>query len=492
MSTGLEFLPDFDASALEQSVYVGPNRRSSHLLDRLSRRLDRVCSTAVDALQIAAMLESDGISDRIAREEYGFTDVFELAEELYRRVPARPLPRLAVVQDNGARRMRREISKGLLFALPGLFYPAAFAVYGVQAGTLGLTLAAIAGWAWSQAMVNLAYRLMGRGDPRGAARLLMELAILGVVGLTGTMILASRIEGDLGGSAVTLAAGQMAYQMAAAILFMFERELWLFVALIPGVAVNLAHIMLGTDAVSPLIALAAGTGSIALTLIAAFGQALRAAFGQRGTPAILRFRDLWATVPFVVYGAACASFIAFDTLQFWIRNLEPAPPSLGVAVVPLVLSMGVLEWQLRRFRERGVECLGISKTRKGFSRRVRRTFVDALKRYTLTLVGLSLVAWLVTFALRLEGVQPMTLLTANAALGVGFFAAFILIGQNRIVTAFGALFIAALVRALELTSLSVAFLPHEFSLYYLAGCLVFMLLALVAVHSDLTTVSHYR
>jgi hypothetical protein len=60
-------------------------------MDQLSRRLDWVCTTATDPLQIAAALESDGVNDRIAREEYGFADVFELAEELYRRVPLRPL-----------------------------------------------------------------------------------------------------------------------------------------------------------------------------------------------------------------------------------------------------------------------------------------------------------------------------------------------------------------------------------------------------------------
>ena len=90
MSARTEFQPDFNAKSVDRASYAGPNRRSSSPLDRLSRRLNRVCSTAVDPYQIAAMLESDGLNDRIAREEYGFTDVFELADALYRRVPGRP------------------------------------------------------------------------------------------------------------------------------------------------------------------------------------------------------------------------------------------------------------------------------------------------------------------------------------------------------------------------------------------------------------------
>jgi hypothetical protein len=496
MSTGLEFLPDFDSSVLDQGVYVGPNRRSPHRLDRLSRRLDRVCSTAVDALQIAAILESDGFNDRIARDEYGFSDVFELAEELYRRVPARPLPTLVTPREGDLWRTGRELSKGLLFTLPGLFYPAAFAVCGVRAATLGLTLAAVAGWAWSQAMAHLTYRLLGRGDPKGAARLLLALALFGVVGVTGAMMLASQIKGDLGGAvtlaAVTLAAAQMVYQVSASILFMYERELWLFAALVPGVAVSLVFIGLGANAVSPRFALAAAAGSIALTLMAAVGCAVKAAIGKREHPVALTLGDVWAALPFVVYGAACAVFVAFDTLRFWVLNPEAAPPALGFAIVPLVLSMGALEWQLRRFRERGIDLLCRSRRREDFSRQVRLEFFGALGRYTLLLAVLSVLAWLLTAKLGLERLQTLTLLAANVALGAGFFAAFVLIGQHRIGAAIGALGVAALVRASELIGPFVALQPRGFDVYYLLSCAFFTVLVLTAVQSSLTTVIHYR
>jgi hypothetical protein len=496
VSTGLEFLPDFDSSALDQDVYVGPNRRSPHRLDRLSRRLDRVCSTAVDALQIAAMLESDGFNDRIARDEYGFSDVFELAEELYRRVPARPLPTLVTPRESDLWRTWREISKGLLFTLPGLFYPAAFAVCGIRAATLGLTLAAVAGWAWSQAMAHLTYRLLGRGDPKGAARLLLALALLGIVGVTGAMILASRLKGDLGLAVtltvVMLAAAQMVYQMAASILFMYERELWLFAALAPGVAVNLAYIVMGAGAVSPAFALAAAAGSIGLTLLIAIGRATKAAIGKRENPVALTLGDVRAALPFVVYGASCAVFVAFDTLRFWVLNPESAPPALGFAIVPLVLSMGALEWQLRRFRERGIDLLCHSRNREKFSRQVRLEFFGALGRYALPLVVVSALAWVLASTLGLDRAQALTLLAANVALGVGFFAAFVLIGQHRIGAAIGALGAAALVRAMELIAPFVAFQPHGFDVYYLLSCALFTILVLTALQSSLTTVIHYR
>src|SRR4051812_10966931 len=95
------------------------------LVDRLRPRLGR----AVDALQVAAALESDGFTDRAARVEYGHCDVFALAGEVYRRLgpvagadrtPGVPAPRDSV----------RPLWHGPLYVLPGAVFPAVMAVVG--------------------------------------------------------------------------------------------------------------------------------------------------------------------------------------------------------------------------------------------------------------------------------------------------------------------------------------------------------------------------
>jgi hypothetical protein len=495
MSARTEFQPEFSAKAGERPAYAGPNRRSTSPLDRLSRRLNRVCSTAVDPYQIAAMLESDGLNDRIALEEYGFKDVFELADALYKRVPGRPLSAMDTLKRSPASRAWLEVSKGLLFGLPGLLYPAVYALFGIWSTTLGLTFAAIAGWGWSQLMSHIAHRMINRGNAGGAARLLLGLAGLGVLGTVGLMLIASQfiVGGDFA-SAIKIAAVQMAYQTAASIVFVFERELWLFWAVLPGILINICYLVLGADAISPVIAAVAGCGSVVLALMAAYLCAVRAGTWQKKTKKgmALRLSDVMEAVPFVFYGAGCAAFIAFDTLQFWIVRPDFAPPALGFVIVPVVLSMGVLEWQLRRFRERGVELLARTQAPQVFSTQIRNAFLQALSSYALILVGLSLMAWVLTVSLGLDPLQTLMLLAANCALGVGFFAAFLLIGQNRIMVVLFALLMATIVRATGLFAPTLTFLPLDFAVYTLSSCAVFMALVLLAVRTEISTVSHYR
>ena len=67
----------------------GPGRRG-----RLDEGVTRVLVTgaggqlgrAVDALQVAAVLEADGHTDRAAQVEYGYSDLFALASEVFRRL----------------------------------------------------------------------------------------------------------------------------------------------------------------------------------------------------------------------------------------------------------------------------------------------------------------------------------------------------------------------------------------------------------------------
>ena len=64
-----------------------PERIASR--DPLDAFIDRVrplAARCVDVLQLAASLEAAGVTDRTARVRYGFSDVFELAGEVYRRV----------------------------------------------------------------------------------------------------------------------------------------------------------------------------------------------------------------------------------------------------------------------------------------------------------------------------------------------------------------------------------------------------------------------
>jgi len=58
-------------------------------IDELAERLDEFVAAAVHPDEIAALLESDGMSDDQIRGRYGVKNSFALAEELYERVDRR-------------------------------------------------------------------------------------------------------------------------------------------------------------------------------------------------------------------------------------------------------------------------------------------------------------------------------------------------------------------------------------------------------------------
>ncbi len=78
----------------ERSILAGSEptaRRLPRLLpdpvDELTWATVPTAAHAVDELHVAAMLESAGVTDAVAREIYGHRDVFALAEAVYRRRP---------------------------------------------------------------------------------------------------------------------------------------------------------------------------------------------------------------------------------------------------------------------------------------------------------------------------------------------------------------------------------------------------------------------
>ena len=150
--------------------------RSADPLDLLVERMRHVVAHAVDLLQIAARLEADGITDRGARVEYGFDDVFALADEVYVRLaPGPPPPPPPPVLPPAWRSGRRDISHGLLYLMPGALFPAVLAAIGSGPLVTVLVLTGGLGWAWSGGASWLAYQRLGAGDPAAAARALVKI-----------------------------------------------------------------------------------------------------------------------------------------------------------------------------------------------------------------------------------------------------------------------------------------------------------------------------
>jgi hypothetical protein len=87
----------------------------------LMHRHEELCARAVDPLEIAAALEAQGMTDRIAGR-FRHRDVFSLAEEMFVRVPRAEEPASRTALEPLERAPRRWI---VLHALPGLLCAAA-------------------------------------------------------------------------------------------------------------------------------------------------------------------------------------------------------------------------------------------------------------------------------------------------------------------------------------------------------------------------------
>lgn len=139
-------------------------------LDELTARLDDFTAAAVHPDEIAALLESDGLSDDQIRERYGVKNSFALAEELYERTERRYPEPEGPPHDPWQAGLVGCLLRGLLFALPGLGYvlgapcsraPATTSVsrrarsrcwpepWSAGPGTRGWLIGRTSGWDWA-------------------------------------------------------------------------------------------------------------------------------------------------------------------------------------------------------------------------------------------------------------------------------------------------------------------------------------------------------
>ena len=182
---------------------------------------------AVDALQVAALLEADGVTDRAARVEYGYADVFALADEVYRRLgrPCADCGRSTPATRPGSRAAAGDPARlPLPAAQRGCFHrcwpsshpPADRRARPGRRPGLGLGRRRRAGWRTSCSAARRCGPRAGRwrGRRRRGRR-------RGGAGRGGGRRHRRRRRPD------PARRGVMAYQMASTLLVFYRRELWL-------------------------------------------------------------------------------------------------------------------------------------------------------------------------------------------------------------------------------------------------------------------------
>lgn len=353
-------------------------------VDELAAALADRIAPAVHPYEVAALLESEGLTGDLIREKYGHTDLFSLATALYRRVP-RSFPEPPRPADPWRPDHVRCALRGLLFALPGLAYALAGRLLPPDGAVRALVVAGLISWAWNQALGHRAYVRLATGRLE-AGRTLAKGAPLGAAA-------AAAAGAALSGSAVTALAvtAQSAYLAAAGVLLVLGRERLLLAALVP-VTVGGASLLWW----EPGNALRAGVPLLSLLgTVAAAGWALRATRSAPAAPGTARL-GLWPSLPYGLFGLAAGSLV------FLAGRDHPW------AVIVLTLSMGPAEWLLYRYRGLSVAALRSTRTLGGFRARSAAVLAGCLLVYLGPLTPAAL----------LVNAEPATLLLLAATLWV--------------------------------------------------------------------------
>ncbi|MER7008987.1 hypothetical protein ABT297_38915 [Dactylosporangium sp. NPDC000555] len=325
----------------------------------------------VDELQVTALLEAHGVTDHTARVQYGYQDVFELAREVRNRLTGlaeSPQRRPGRHRHRERGRTLLELCHGALYLLPCMLFPAAVAGAQPRPLMFAIVAAGLLGWVWAGGIGWLAYQYLNAGDEGAAGRFLAASAVTGV-GVAA--VLGAAVAATQGGGAAMalLVPAVAAYQMASTLLLFYRDEAWLVVLMAPAVLAGIAFLM--SDRRLPAAALVPAVVCIA----AAFGVAVRrglvaggATVAEGGSGLGLRavLRGNWLTFSLVVaHTALLAALILLAQAPYLTDRFD-----VLVAALPLVVSMGFVEWRARRFGERSRDMLHERWGPRGFRRRV--------------------------------------------------------------------------------------------------------------------------
>ncbi|MBB5872884.1 hypothetical protein F4553_006318 [Allocatelliglobosispora scoriae] len=359
----------------------------------LARQMQARLGWAADTDEVAAILESTGINDRVADRDYGHSSVFALARQVLATIGQPDPPTLQG-------RLRLPVTSAMVRA--GLYLtPTVVAVGSAPLlGTLpwyATTGLLIAGWGAAQSLAYLGYSSANESGRAGAAR---RLALgFGALAAIWTTLLV------LSGASLT------SYLVSAAQLALFAANT---AALVTGMERRTLAVASGCwIAAGALIAGAGNVGVAALgiSLTAMLVVAYLPAFGRGGSPWRPDLRRYATAAGHGVVGAGQAVLFVLVVLQL-AGTVAPAATSAPLLVgVPLTELM--LLWHQRRVADGRARLAD----RAAFRRHVRRVgngtglalALPLVIGASVALVAASPDAWAVASSTLLAGINALCL-----------------------------------------------------------------------------------
>lgn len=393
-------------------------------------RLSKLCATAVDPMEVAARLETFGLSARVVRSKFGFPEVFTAAQVVFDAIPFED--QLPDVRQEARMGRPFDLLRGALYAIPAVFFSLVIITFRLSTHWWLLPAGLTVSWGTTQAFTVLGWSLRDRDDHRSDALLATSVIVATALAcLLAAVVLAASLGGTLACVVVTVSLG--AYIAASSVLVFHEAEQLLLICLVPA--------LLGSS-----LALGVISTHVAIWFIVASGAlVVAAAVGSTSTQhwQAPRFSvSTWKrSGKFLAYGLGCG-LMTSAVIGFATRGTQ-ASGSVEIAAGPLLVTLGLMEWQIRSLRCRIQQALQTSPDVVRFGHRSRNAVARSITTYVSTLLATSVVALLIAWLRHLA--NPTLLITTIDIIGVCFFLALILIGAglvNRVLVAWSAALIA--------------------------------------------------
>ncbi len=373
--------------------------------------LATVCASAVDPLEIAVALEVAGISHAVATDRYNRADVFALARTLWARIPLRPVAaKPATLPRSGD---LRDIARGVLYILPALMLFALTKAFDLQLARWVLPVAISWGWGLSQVAAFVGYRVQGAALSHEAA---MTLRIVGGA-MFSTLLLSTGVALVAGGGITAIAAttGLVSYMVASGILLVRAEERWLAALLVPG-SIAAIVVLSGPKGSTPsqVLAIVVVNGSFLAVVVRALRRPRFRIDGGGGT---FDRHDMAVAAGHLLHGVICG--IAVTLVVVPLGDASDNEFGRIIVPVPLLASLGIMEWQLHTFRSRIARSIHTLDWIGMFPHTARLEFFRA---FTICATALVIPAIAVMIAMRIHGSDVATIaLIAQCVLGLTFF-----------------------------------------------------------------------
>lgn len=385
--------------------------------------LATVCTSAVDPLEIAVALEVAGVSHAVATERYNRADVFALARTLWSRTPLRPAEAKPV--DPPRPGDRRDLGRGVLYAIPAVMLLAITVAFDIHLSGWVLPLAISWGWGVGQVAAFVGYRIQDADAAYGDT--MMSRVTAAAAASTGLVAFVALTIGGGGVGGVVAATALVTYIVGSAVLLVRNDARQLAILLVPGsVASLLVLLVWKTSTISRWLVVAFVGISFCAVIIQPFRHAR-----LRVTGAPRRFvrHDIVTGSAYLLHGLICGLAVSFVVIQ---TGHPEASDSFARTLLPMPLlaSLGVMEWQLHTFRNRIAELAHSLHSVASFPEQAWYVFCRSL---AICAAALLTSAAAVVVAVWVQGGDvPVDVLALQCGLGIVFFADLVLMLLDRL------------------------------------------------------------